>query len=86
MDELKQARISVSLHLAAAIAVGWTSWIISLAYTKWICAALGFLVLGAISLVLMKRMKVTGKWLSGNGTIIYIFAWAVAWVLFYNLA
>jgi len=85
MDELKQSRLSVAFHLAAAIAVGCVSWFLSLTYTKWISAAIGLAVLAALGYMLNRRWKVSWRWLSGNGMFVYLFVWAVAWILLFNM-
>ena len=79
-------RISVSIYILAAIAVGFASIIIS-SYagnmlTIAIAIAFGWVVGKPVQSIVGKRDI---KWLIGNGLFIYLFVWLISWIFFFNI-
>jgi cation transport ATPase len=92
-DELSQSRLSVSVHLIAAMIMGWASFTLkaviyrgSETYSNWYAVFLGFAVLIGLGFTLERALGKKGvKWWLGNGGVVYVFVWVVAWVLLFNL-
>jgi hypothetical protein len=83
MENSEQSRWSVAIHTTAAIVMGWFSLQIGGTYA----VLAGFAVLFATGFALERFIGRKGvKWWLGNGAIIYIFVWIVAWVFFFNMA
>jgi len=86
-DDITHIRISIGLHAAVAIAIGWISVLFSSFYGDMPSILVGLIVLwvlgrGTRMLVGRKEMR----WWFGNGVIIYLFVWLISWILFFNLA
>ncbi len=84
-DEANQVRLSVIAFTAAAAAAGLVSFWLEPAYTSWLSIFIGFGVLAAVCVGVMRLTKKGVKWLMGNGAVAYLFVWAVTWIMLYNL-
>ena len=87
MDELKQSRISLVIHVVVALAAGWISVIVAAMGRSLFAIGLGLVILYATGFV---AQKVTGqkgiKWWAANGIIVYLLFWFISWTLFFNIA
>jgi len=81
-EELLHPRISVVIHVAAGIVMGFLS-----PYAGRALFALGLMIAGAIVTGFITE-KIVGrrgiKWWAANGLFIYIFAWFCMWVFSVN--
>ena len=84
MEEERLVRVSIAAHGAAAIAMGWISFMLSAAAGKYAVAGLGIAVLGFLG-VALKRNGKNFKWWASNGLFIYLLVWLVSWIYFFNL-
>ena len=82
--ELLHSRISVAVHIVAAIVISYVSF--TLQNTLY-AGVLGIVVLIAIGYPLERVAGKKGfKWWFANGIFIYLFIWLVGWTYFLNLA
>ena len=87
-SDIMHSRISVIAHTILAFAMGYISNFLhlGLAISNWIIVPIGFAVLIAFGFIVERMVGKRGfKWWAGNGMLIYLFFWAVAWTLFFNL-
>jgi len=80
--DLKHARISVVIHAAIAVSMGYFStWLMNSLYA----GVAGIVVLVAIGYPLERLAGNRGlKWWFANGIFIYLFFWLVSWTYFFN--
>lgn len=80
--DLKDQRISVGIHVAAALAVGYLSTTLQGITYK---LALGIAVLIVAGFLVQNLVgKKPRQWWLGNGVIIYLLVWFVSWMLLSN--
>ena len=78
-------RISMIIYIIAAIVMGYLSISVSAAAGNMITILAGLVVLWVAGKVVQLALgRKEGKWLLGNGMIIYLFIWLIAWTFFYN--
>jgi hypothetical protein len=81
--ELKAGRITVGIHTAAAILMGWISPQMG---SGWISGLLGIALLVVIGFASEKLVAKKGiKFWAANGIFIYLLIWLVSWTYFLNL-
>lgn len=81
MDDLKEVRISVSIHTVAGMIMGWLSFILNDSKAL----ILGFVFLFVIGFLTERVLGKRGfKWWLSNGIVIYILVWIVAWIFLLN--
>jgi len=86
MEELTQSRISILIHLGAALFMGWLSILIGNIYGDLVAIVIGIGVLITVGFGTEKVLKKKGMaWWFGNGIIFYLFFWLIAWIIFFNL-
>ena len=83
VDELKQTRITLLIHIVMAIMVGWVSSVLN----SWLSGVLGMAALvaaGYLSEMITKKKGM--KFWFANGIFIYIMFWLISWTVFLNIA
>lgn len=86
MNEIKEQRISVTIHTAAAVVMGWLSIIIASMSRALYAIIIGLVLLYVLGFIVEKILGKKGfKWWAGNGLVIYLFVWFIVWVFFFNL-
>ena len=85
MEEKQLVKVSLLAHLGLAVSAGYASFWLSKLYGSVAAIALALAVLAALNLAMERMLKRDRKWLLANGAFIYIFAWFVIWVYFFNL-
>jgi len=87
MDELKQTRISMSVHFVVAILMGWLSIEITAMSRSLFAILLGFVVLYFTGFIAQRLTGQKGiKWWLANGLVVYLFVWLITWIVLYNTA
>ena len=82
MNELKQSRISLGIHVIAAAAVGWISSVLG----GWLAGMTGLAVLMGCGYFSEKITKKKGmKWWIANGLFVYLMFWLISWTVFINI-
>ena len=85
-EDLLHSRISILAHSIAAFVMGYVSLIMHKTMSGWIVVPIGFIVLILLGFVVEWFVGKRGfKWWAANGLFIYLFFWAVAWTVFFNL-
>ena len=85
-NEESQTRLSILIYTAAAIAMGYASLLVSPMAGNMLTIFLGLIIAWLVSRLVQLFVGQKGiKWLIGNGLFIYLFAWLVAWIFFFNL-
>jgi len=85
-SEESQSRLSILIYTAAAIAMGYASLMVSPMAGNMLTILLGLIAAWLVSSLVQHFVGQKGiKWLIGNGLFIYLFAWLVAWIFFFNL-
>lgn len=81
--ELKHIRVSLIVHVAAAIGVAAVSFWLQ---NNLFAGVLGIAVLLIIGYPLERMAGKSGlKWWFANGIILYLFAWLVGWIYLFNM-
>ena len=82
MNELKQTRISLGIHVPAAVAAGWISYMIG----GWLAALAGVALLIGCGFLSERLTKKKGmKWWFANGLFVYLMFWLISWTVFSNV-
>ena len=85
-SEESQIRVSITIYTAAAIVMGYASLMVSPMAGNMLTILLGLIAAWLVSRLVQHFVGQKGvKWLIGNGLFIYLFAWLVAWIFFFNL-
>lgn len=80
-------KMSVSIHAAAAVLMGYLSLTLAAMLGNWLTVFSGFGLLFVMGFVLERVLGNKGfKWWMGNGVFIYLFIWLVSWTFFFNMA
>jgi hypothetical protein len=80
---VKKELQSMALHLVAGIIIGYLSFLLGSPLYSVILAVVAAYALRKLAVKLFNE-KETGWWF-GNGGVIYIFTWLIAWIIFFNL-
>lgn len=84
--ELKHARIGVGSHSLLGIIVGYFSIMVTAIIGTILAIFVGFVIVIGLGYVVEKVIGKKGfKWWFGNGIIVYLLIWLVAWTFFLNL-
>ena len=87
MEGLNQERVSMGIHVAVALAVGYASFGLASASRSLYAIALGLVVLYITGFAVQKVIGKKGiKWWVSNGLVVYLFFWLISWTVFFNLA
>ncbi len=81
-EDLKQARMSVMIHIAVGMAVGWLSLMLGGVMYALGLAVVIAIVLGHLTERVIGKNKMT--WWVSNGLFVYFFAWFDMWVFLAN--
>lgn len=82
IDEIKQIRITLLIHVVTAIAIGWTSNFLN----SWLSFPIGIgglVAAGYLSEMITKKKGM--KFWFANGIFIYFMFWLISWTIFLNL-
>jgi len=86
MDEISQVRVSVAIHAAAAIIMGWVSVVLTAMSRTLVAGIIGIIVMVAVGFITQKAVRKTDrKWWLSNGVLIFLLVWLVSWTVFHNL-
>jgi len=85
MDDLKHVRVTISLHIAVAIVVGWLSVVVSGFYGDWISILVGLIILWLTGKIASKVVNKDTKFWFSNGVFVYLLIWLISWIVFFNL-
>lgn len=87
MNELNQSRVSLVMHTAVAIAMGWVSVLVASMSRTLFAVIIGIVVLCITGFAAQRVTKQKGiKLWAANGILIYLLLWFVSWTLFHNIA
>ena len=87
MEELNEARVSMGIHAAVAIAVGWVSFEVAAMSRSLFSILLGLVILYVTGFIAQRMTGQKGiKWWAANGLVIYLFIWLISWTFFHSLA
>jgi hypothetical protein len=80
---MKKDLSAMGMHLLAGIIIGYISFLLgSPLYSLVLAVIIGY----ALKLASVKLFnEKDGGWWFANGGIIYIFAWLISWIIFFNL-
>jgi hypothetical protein len=82
MEDIKNVRVSIGIHSAAAVGMGFVSNFISSLYA----GVIGVLVLLACGYLSENVTRKKGmKWWFSNGIFVYVMFWIISWTIFLNL-
>ena len=80
------ARLSVLIYVVAGIVVGYISILLAPIAGNMLTIVGGLVLAWVTGRVVQACLgKKEAKWLLGNGLVIYLFVWLIAWIFFYNL-
>ncbi len=81
-DYFDKGLASTLLYAALGAATGYASFLMNNPKTAFVSA----IVVLALSAVALKTLlRVNYKWLVSNGIMMFVFAWFIAWTVFYNM-
>jgi hypothetical protein len=84
--EETHVRLSVLIYTIGAVIVGFASLQVSPMAGNMLTIFLGLAMAWVIGKVVQSVVGQKDiKWLIGNGLFIYIFAWLISWIFFFNL-
>ena len=84
--ETKHSRIGVGSHTALGIIMGYISIFITAMIGNIAAVVIGFALVVASGYLIERFIGKKGmKWWFGNGIIVYVLIWLVAWTFFLNL-
>ena len=87
MTDLNASRISLTIHTLAGFGAGYLYFYIENSIFLFLAAIAILFVTGFITEKIVKKdmVKKAGiKWWLGNGALIFILIWLVAWIYFFN--
>lgn len=85
--DMMHSKIGVGSHTLLGIIMGYASIMITAMIGNVLTVALGVAIIIAFGYVLEKFIGKKGiKWWFGNGIIVYLLIWLIAWTFFFNVA
>jgi hypothetical protein len=87
IDEAKQIQVSVAINVVAAVIMGWASVAITAMSRAIFAGIAGIVVMVVIGFAVQQLVGRRGrKWWLANGVAMFLLAWLVSWVVFFNMA
>lgn len=83
MNELNESRISVLIHIAVGVVVGYASVLLNSGLYAFGLAVLVLIVTGYATEFILKKKGI--KWWISNGGIFYLLVWVISWIFFFNI-
>jgi uncharacterized membrane protein YGL010W len=87
IDEIRQIQVSVAINVVVAVIMGWASVAITAMSRAIFAGVAGIVVMIIVGFIVQQLVGKRGrKWWLANGVAMFLLAWLVSWVVFFNMA